>query len=98
VHVVKGEHRAAYSGFDGHVADVTTTLEALLRHAGVVEVDVVGLADSHCVKATAIDAAGAGFATTVLTDLTAGVSPETTDAAVTEMTRRGVRRRRSDLG
>jgi hypothetical protein len=34
----------------------------------------------------------------VLTDLTAGVSPETTDAAVTEMTRRGVRRRRSDLG
>lgn len=95
IHVVKGEHTAAYSGFEGHVDGAATTLEEVLREAGVDEVDVAGLADSHCVKETSIDAAAAGFAPTVLTDLTAGVSPETTEAAVAEMTRRGVRRRPS---
>lgn len=95
VHVVKGEHTAAYSGFEGHVDGADTPLEALLREAGVDEVDVVGLADSHCVKATSVDAATAGFTTTVLTDLTAGVSPETTEAAIVEMTSRGVRRQPS---
>jgi nicotinamidase/pyrazinamidase len=100
VHVVKGEHAPAYSGFEGHVAGSPTTLAALLQDAGVEEVEVVGLADSHCVKATSIDAAAAGLPTTVLTDLTAGVSPETTEAAIAEITARGVRRRPSsaDVG
>lgn len=98
VHVVKGEHTAAYSGFEGHVDGAATTLQAVLQHAGVDQVDVVGLADSHCVKETSIDATAAGFTTTVLTDLTAGVSPETTEAAIAEMTSRGVRRRLSTGG
>jgi nicotinamidase/pyrazinamidase len=92
VEVRKGERRAAYSGFDGHDAGGTSLL-AILRDADIQEVDVVGLAESHCVRDTAVDAAGAGFATTVLNELTAGVSPETTDAARREMASAGVRRR-----
>ena len=52
------------------------TLEEALRAAGVTEVDVVGLAESHCVACTAVDAVRAGFPTRVLRELTAPVSEE----------------------
>jgi nicotinamidase/pyrazinamidase len=77
----KGEHAAAYSGFEGHTDD-GETLTDWLRGRGVDEVEVVGIATDHCVRATALDAAAAGFATTVLLELTAGVARETTDAAL----------------
>jgi len=51
----------------------------------VTEVDVAGIATDHCVRATALDAVAAGFATSVLLDLTAGVSQQTTDAAIDSM-------------
>ena len=51
-------------------------------------VDIVGIATDHCVRATALDAARAGFATTVLLDLCAGVAPETTERALAELRRR----------
>jgi nicotinamidase/pyrazinamidase len=76
----KGEHEAAYSGFQGHVGSIG--LAAWLRMHDVTEVDVVGIATDHCVRATALDAVAEGFATTVLLDLTAGVAPETTEAAL----------------
>jgi nicotinamidase/pyrazinamidase len=79
----KGEHAAAYSGFEGH----TTEGEGLadwLRARAVTEVDVVGIATDHCVRATALDAKAAGFATTVLLDLTAGVAAATTTAALAQ--------------
>jgi nicotinamidase/pyrazinamidase len=79
----KGEHAAAYSGFEGH----TTEGEGLaewLRARSVTEVDVVGIATDHCVRATALDARTAGFRTTVLLDLTAGVAPATTTAALAQ--------------
>ena len=41
--------------------------------AGWTRVDVVGIATDHCVRATALDAVGNGFATRVLLPLTAGV-------------------------
>ena len=47
-----------------------------LRAVGVTEVDVVGLAESHCVACTAVDAVRAGFPTRVLRELTAPVSEE----------------------
>ncbi|BFU46737.1 isochorismatase family protein [Krasilnikovia sp. MM14-A1004] len=77
----KGEHAAAYSGFEGHTDD-GQTLAVWLRARGVTSVDVVGIATDHCVRATALDAAAEGFATTVLLDLTAGVAPATTRAAL----------------
>jgi nicotinamidase/pyrazinamidase len=77
----KGEHAAAYSGFEGHT-EAGETLADWLRSRGVTEVEVVGIATDHCVRATALDAAAAGFDTTVLLELTAGVAQATTDQAL----------------
>ena len=79
----KGEHAAAYSGFEGHT-DAGETLADWLRSRDVSEVEVVGIATDHCVRATALDARAAGFDTTVLLELTAGVAQATTDAALQE--------------
>ncbi|HEV7146683.1 MAG TPA: isochorismatase family protein [Pedococcus sp.] len=83
----KGHHSAAYSGFKGFTveADRRVLLADWLRDRAIEEVDVVGIATDHCVRATALDAADEGFDTTVLLDLTAGVAPETTDAALQEL-------------
>lgn len=79
----KGAHAAAYSGFEGSTT-AGEGLTAWLRSRDVTEVEVVGIATDHCVRATALDAAAAGFATTVLLDLTAGVAEGTTAAALTQ--------------
>jgi nicotinamidase/pyrazinamidase len=79
----KGEHKAAYSGFEGKT-DEGETLADWLRERSVTEVEVVGIATDHCVRATALDAKAEGFATTVVLQLTAGVSAGTTDAALEE--------------
>jgi nicotinamidase/pyrazinamidase len=86
---VKGEHAAAYSGFEGHAGSIS--LAAWLRMHDVTDVDVVGIATDHCVRATAIDAMAEGFATTVLLDLTAGIARDTTDSALAAMTDSGAR-------
>ncbi|MEV6491172.1 isochorismatase family protein [Actinoplanes sp. NPDC051633] len=77
----KGEHQAAYSGFEGHTNEGLGLAE-WLRSRSVTEVEVVGIATDHCVRATALDAAAAGFDTTVLLELTAGVAAATTEAAL----------------
>lgn len=80
VAVRKGEHAAAYSGFEG--VDATgRPLADVLREAGVTDVDVVGIAESHCVRATTLDALGLGLRARVLTDLTVPVTPEQGAAA-----------------
>jgi len=79
----KGEHAAAYSGFEGRT-EAGLGLADWLRERGVSEVDVVGIATDFCVRATALDAVAAGFATTVLLDLTAGVAALTTESALQE--------------
>ena len=86
---LKGEHAAAYSGFEGHTAH-RVPLADWLRSHDVDAVDVVGIATDHCVRATALDAAREGFATTVLLDLTAGVAAATTEAALDELRSAGV--------
>lgn len=86
----KGHYSAAYSGFEGAHHD-DTRLEEWLRAHDVSSVDVVGIATDHCVRATALDAARAGFATTVLLDYTAGVAKPTVEAALQEMTSNGVK-------
>lgn len=85
----KGAHAAAYSGFEGH-AYGRHPLEDWLAARGVDEVDVVGIATDHCVRATALDAAAAGLRTRVLLELCAGVAPETTEAALARMREAGV--------
>jgi nicotinamidase/pyrazinamidase len=84
----KGEHAAAYSGFEGHTGSIG--LAAWLRMHDVDAVDVVGIATDHCVRATALDAVREGFPARVLLDLTAGVARPTVDAALDQLRTAGV--------
>jgi nicotinamidase/pyrazinamidase len=86
----KGRHAAAYSGFEGVDSD-GTSLADWLRERRVENVDVVGIATDHCVRATALDAASQGFDTTVLLDHTVGVSPATVATALGQLRKAGVR-------
>ena len=58
-----------------------TELEGMLRDREVTRVVVVGLATDYCVKETAIDAARARFATTLLADGIRAVNLEPGDGA-----------------
>lgn len=89
VHVRKGLHAAAYSGFDGMTVD-GQSLGELLRAQDIEAVDVVGIALSHCVRDTALDAAAAGLRTRVLRDLTVPVTAELGEQAVAAMLAAGV--------
>jgi nicotinamidase/pyrazinamidase len=84
----KGEYAAAYSGFEARSDGAP--LADWLRDRGVDAVDVVGIATDHCVRATALDAVGNGFATRVLLHLTAGVAEGTTEAALEQLRTAGV--------
>lgn len=84
----KGEYAAAYSGFEGSSDGID--LARWLRERDVDTVEIVGIATDHCVRATALDAARGGFATTIRLDLTAGVARNTVDAALDELAAAGV--------
>ncbi len=83
----KGEHAAAYSGFEGatDAGGECIGLGAWLAAHRVEAVDVVGIATDHCVRATALDAVSEGYSTRVLLDLTAGVAPGTTERALAQL-------------
>ncbi len=88
VAVRKGAHEAAYSGFEGTTAD-GRDLATVLTEAGVTDVDVVGIAESHCVLQTTLDALREGFGARVLSDLTVPVSEELGVAAREQMAAAG---------
>ncbi len=85
----KGAYAAAYSGFEG-TDEAGTPLADWLRAHDVDAVDVAGIATDYCVRATALDAARAGFATRVLLGLVAGVGTESTAKALAELRAAGV--------
>jgi nicotinamidase/pyrazinamidase len=89
VAVKKGQYAHGYSGFEG-ADEEGRSLEQVLRGAGIEQVDVVGLVESHCVKRTSLDAVRAGFTTRVLTDLTIPVTPEQGEQARAELAEAGV--------
>ncbi|HEY2643892.1 MAG TPA: isochorismatase family protein [Galbitalea sp.] len=89
IHVRKGQGVPAYSIFEGTTDDGETVL-AKLDELDVTDVDVVGIATDYCVRASALDALGAHRRVRVLTDLVAGVAPETTAAALEELDSAGV--------
>jgi nicotinamidase/pyrazinamidase len=84
----KGRDTAAYSGFEARSRG-GRLLGERLREAGVEELEVAGIATDYCVRATVLDALKEGFKVRVLGDLVAGVAPETSAAAVDEMTAAG---------
>ncbi|AXV10146.1 Nicotinamidase (plasmid) [Euzebya pacifica] len=93
---LKGQTDASYTGFDGILAADTpwgesgTLLGDWLAVRGITAVDVVGIAYDVCVAATAISAANAGLAATVIRPLTAAIGGEVTTAAEADMAAAGV--------
>ncbi len=81
---LKGEHSPAYSGFEGRTTDGTGLADWLRRH-DITHVDICGIATDFCVCATVLDAVSNGFDVRLLADLCAGVAPDTTESALTEM-------------
>ncbi len=82
-HFLKGMEKAAYSGFEGVLADDgQTTLAEFLRSQSVELVYVCGLAADYCVRATALDAVKEGFTTRILRQLTASISTPVEDVAM----------------
>jgi nicotinamidase/pyrazinamidase len=73
----KGVDRAT----DGYSGFAATELASDLRVHGVRRVFVCGLATDYCVKATALDAHAAGFATVVVADASAAVDVQPGDEA-----------------
>lgn len=104
-HFKKGQYSPSYSGFEGLedntdriptreevAADLTAgrTLANALEAVGITRVDVVGLAESHCVKETALDARKLGYETHVIEELTEPVSEELGVDARRQMREAGV--------
>lgn len=88
VQVRKGMGHASYSAFEGITTD-GRTLEQVLSDAEVTELDVVGIATDYCVLASALDARKTGIAVNVLTDMCAGISVASTDAALAKLEQAG---------
>ena len=88
-HILKGQGSHGYSLFEG-VAESGESAGELLSRLGITDIDVVGIATDHCVRASALDAKNLGFKTRVITSLTAGVDPKTTEAAIDELVDAGV--------
>lgn len=88
VHVKKGQGVPAYSIFEG-TTDEGAELIDLLDEKGVDVIHVAGIATDYCVLASARDALDAGREVAVLTDLVAGVAPESSKAALGELAAAG---------
>ena len=79
----------SYSGFQDD-GGTETEMDSILKRNGIEKVIVYGLATDYCVKATAIDAATAGYNVTVVEGLCKGVAPDTTKSALKEMKKNGI--------
>jgi len=89
--VKKGKDKRydSYSGFQDD-GGAKTEMNGILKQNGVKELIVYGIATDYCVKATAIDAADAGYKVTVVEGLSKGVAPDTTAKALDEMKAKGI--------
>lgn len=85
----------SYSAFrnnwDEHGKRPPTGLAGYLRERGIADVRICGLARDFCVLWSSEDAAEAGFATTVLWDLTRPVDPASDAAVRVALQRKGIR-------
>lgn len=81
----KGEYEAAYSGFEGASISEKALLADWLRVQDISDIDVVGIATDHCVRATVLDALKEGFSVRVLRGMCSPVDDARGDAALEEM-------------
>lgn len=89
IEIYKGQGTNGYSIFEG-VDAAGKSFASLISESGVSEVDVVGIATDHCVLASALDSKKFGLKVRVISSLTAGVSPASTEAAIDEMVDAGI--------
>lgn len=80
----------ASAGSADNATQHPVALAEWLARRNIDAVDICGIATDHCVRATALDAATLGLRTRVLLDLTAGVAPDTTRAALVQLRDAGV--------
>lgn len=88
IDVTKGEHDAAYSGFEG-TTQAGVALADALRACDIEEIDVVGVATDHCVRATVLDGLKEGFSVRVLSKQVAAVDAKRGEEALAEMATAG---------
>ena len=90
--VVKKGKDTKYDSYSGFQDDggARTEMDSILKRNGIQKLFVYGIATDYCVKATAIDAAEAGYDVTVVESLCRGVAPETSTKALQEMKGKGI--------
>ena len=85
IHKGASVNRPGYSGFE------STDLAERLRRLDVSRVLVTGIATEYCVRATALDALGAGYETVVVSDLVRSVDPQQTQQVLEELRKAGAK-------
>jgi nicotinamidase/pyrazinamidase len=90
--VVKKGKDTRYDSYSGFQDDggAKTEMDSILKRNGIQNLFVYGIATDYCVKATAIDAAEAGYDVTVIENLCRGVAPDTSAKALKEMKDKGI--------
>ena len=90
--VVKKGKDTRYDSYSGFQDDggAKTEMDSILKRNGIQKLFVYGIATDYCVKATAIDAAEAGYDVTVIENLCRGVAPDTSTKALQEMKDKGI--------
>jgi nicotinamidase/pyrazinamidase len=90
--VVKKGMDAQYDSYSGFQDDggKKTNMDKLLKKDNVKKVVVYGIATDYCVRATAIDAAAAGYKVIMIKNLSRGVAPDTSQKAIDEMKAKGI--------
>lgn len=89
IHILKGQGKNGYSIFEG-IDSTGQSLVELLAVNEITEVDVVGIATDHCVRASALDANTHGLKVRVISSLTVGVSEQSSEAAIDELVDAGI--------
>jgi nicotinamidase/pyrazinamidase len=79
----------SYSGFQDD-GGKKTDMDKLLKQDKINKVAVYGIATDYCVRATALDAAAAGYKVIMIKNLSRGVAAETSQKAIDEMKAKGI--------
>jgi len=90
--VVKKGMDSQYDSYSGFQDDggKKTDMDKLLKKDKINKVVVYGIATDYCVRATAFDAATAGYKVIMIKNLSRGVAPDTSQKAIDEMKAKGI--------
>src|SRR3972149_8814370 len=90
--VVKKGMDSQYDSYSGFQDDggKKTEMDKILKQNKIKKVVVYGIATDYCVRATALDAAAAGYKVILIKNLSRGVAPDTSQKAIDEMKSKGI--------